>query len=654
MRRLLILGITLLIGCGGQAPSTPDDTTPAPPTEPPGSGTTTLQATPDTLSFPGTSEASFIVQADGPWEITTDQTWLNVKPTSGTGNATIAVTVNRSGLTPEHYAGTLLLKGDEARETVSIYMRFPTLTGNLFSATNQLEPASLSTQNFDEETVMPGEVLVKLEPAVVALRQGLSVQVSNPPELSLQALQTDIAELADDYGLEVLEVLSPALPVFKLDTKGQDMKTVLATLLKDGRVAYAEPNRKITSFATPNDPRYADQWHYDNIGLPSAWDLTEGSEEVVVAVLDTGVDATHPDLAGQLVPGYDFMRNTTQMTDLDGHGTHVTGTVAVASNNGMGVAGVAWRSKVMPMRVLSDVEVSSDEFNLYRGVLFATGLCVINSDDERVCPEQSAQVINMSLGRNDPDGNCAVQKLSYFNHEALAIAAGAGVTLIAAAGNDGCGAAYHPAADPSVLAVSATGPENDVTPYSNTGLEVWVAAPGGDMNPNTFGEEGGVLSTWLNGGYQYLPGTSMASPHVTGVVALMLAANPELTPTDVRLILQLSSTDLGDEGWDSLYGYGLVDAESAVALARSLLTAPNSSFIVRLREGPRTVMEEQADAGGNFRLENLTAGNYTLEAGNDLNGNGILGEPGEFYGRTEVSVDYNGDTASGNLKVEPR
>lgn len=652
MRQLLILGITLLIGCGGQAPSTPDDTTPAPPTEPPGSGTTTLQASPDSLAFPGTSEASFTVQADGPWEITSDQSWLNIEPASGTGNATVTVMVNRSGLTPEHYAGTLLLKGDEARETVSIYMRFPTLTGNLFSATNQLEPASLGTQNFDEETVVPGEVLVKLEPAMVALRQGLSIQGSRLPELSLQALQTDIAELADDYGLEVLEVLSPALPVFKLNTKGQNLETVLKTLRKDGRVAYAEPNRKITSFATPNDPRYTDQWHYDNIGLPSAWDLTEGSEEVVVAVLDSGVDAAHPDLAGQLVPGYDFVRNTTQMTDLDGHGTHVTGTIVAASNNSVGVAGVAWRSKVMPVRVLSSVEASSDEFNLYRGVLFATGLCVSNSNDERVCPEQQAQVINMSLGLSDASNPCSILEMSYFDHEALAIAAGAGTTLIASSGNSSCGAAYYPAADPSVLAVSATGPGNDIAPYSNTGLEIWVAAPGGDGK--NFGQAGQVLSTLPDGKYGYDQGTSMASPHVAGVVALMLAANPDLTPTDVRLILQLSSTDLGDEGWDPIYGYGLVDAEGAVGLARSLLTARNSAFIVRLREGPRTVAEGQVDAGGNFKLENLSAGDYTLEAGNDLNGNGILGDPGEFYGRTEVSVDYDGNTASGNLKVEPR
>ena len=649
MKRLLTLAVILLVSCGDQSPGTPGDTDTTPPTESPNSGT--LQASPNTLAFPGTSQSNFIVRADGSWQIESDKSWLKVEPASGSGDTTVTVTVERSALVPAHYAGTLLLKGAEAREVVSVYMRFPSLKGNLFSKTDQLEPTGLNTQRFDEAAVVSGEVLVKLEPAGVALSQ---VSAQAVPELSLQTLQVDAAELAADYGLEVLEVLSPALPVFKLGTKDLAIETVLAALRKDGRVAYAEPNRKVTSFSTPNDPRYAEQWHYDNINLSSAWDLTEGFEEVVVAVIDSGVDTTHPDLKDQLVTGYDFVRNTSQMIDLDGHGTHVAGTVAAASNNGIGVAGTAWQSKVMPVRVLSSVEASSDAFNVYRGVLFATGLCVRDSDGERACPEQKAQVINMSLGLNDPDKNCAVQKLSYFDHEALAIAAGAGTTLIAAAGNDSCGAAYYPAADPSVLAVSATGPGNKITSYSNTGLEIWVAAPGGDMNPDTFGEKGGVLSTWLDGTYRYLPGTSMASPHVAGVVALMLAANPELTPTDIRYLLQLSSTDLGDEGWDPLYGFGLIDAEQAVTFARSILRARNSAFTVRLKKGIRTVAEEQVDAGGNFTLVNLPAGDYTLETGNDHNGDGILGDPGEFYGSTEVSIGYSGDITSGNLKVEPR
>ena len=649
LKRALLIGLLTLtvVGCGGQSATTPPTETETP-TDVPTPGTTpvTLQAVPNTLAFPGTSEANFAVTAEGAWEIEADQPWLSVTPASGTGNAIVTAKVDRSGLAPEHYAGSLLVKGDTQKEVVSVYMRFPKLEGNLFSPTGQLEATSLRTQSVDLDALVPGEVLVKLEPAVLALQAGLSVQGAGEPTLNVQTHQDAVTQLAEDYGLTVLEGLSPALPIFKLGTNAQDLNGVLKVLRQDGRVAYAEPNRKVEGASTPNDPGYPDQWHYGNINLPGAWDLTEGSSEVVVAVLDTGVDTTHPDLQGQLVPGYDFVRNTPQVIDGNGHGTHVAGTIAARSNNTVGVAGVAWKSKIMPVRVLGE---SDDMFMLSRGLLFASGRCVFNALGESVCPQQKAQVINMSLGRSDRDNPCIVYEFDYLEREILARVAADKVTLIASAGNDNCPSTYYPAADPSTIAVSATDPYDRITGYSNYSLEIWVAAPGGDTK--NYGWDGGVISTWPGGSYNSLQGTSMAAPHVSGVAALILAANPELTPTDVRLILRATATDLGYDGWDSFYGYGLVDAEAAVAMARTSLSARNSDFTVRLSRAGRLIEEVRADAGGNFTLAGMPEGSYILEAGNDRNGNGVLGDPGEFYGSTPVTLTYDGDRKAPGLRV---
>ncbi|RTG96945.1 S8 family serine peptidase [Thermus scotoductus] len=234
----------------------------------------------------------------------------------------------------------------------------------------------------------------------------------------------------------------------------------------------------------------------------------------------------------------------------------------------------------------------------------------------------------------------------------MALAAGDGVTMVAAAGNENCPFAFYPAAEPTAIAVAATGPENVKAPYSNYGSEIWVAAPGGDLA--NYGTSGGVLSTVPGGGYAYYQGTSMASPHVAGVVALMLAANPDLTPSQIRLILRGTASDLGAAGWDPYYGYGLVNAEAAVRVARDLLSARFSEFWVRLRQGSTVVAEVQADQGGNFTLENVSAGSYTLEAGNDRDGDGVLGEPGEFYGSSTINVAYTGDLSGIGLNVQPR
>lgn len=374
------------------------------------------------------------------------------------------------------------------------------------------------------------------------------------------------------------------------------------------------------------------------------------SRDVVVAVIDGAVDTAHPDLAANLVAGYDFIANTPSITTpADAHGTHVAGTVAAITNNTRGVAGVGWNTRVMPLNVFT-VSGSASDDNIYRALVFASGYCVYNSSGALICPQTKAHVVNLSLGPVNP--NCVSIPSSSILKEGIAWALGSGVTLVAATGNDNCNIINGPAGEPGVVAVSATGPTDVIAPYSNYGPKVWVTAPGG--NQTNFGTSGGVYSTLPGNAYGYLQGTSMATPHVAGVAALMLAANPDLTPAQIKLILAGTATDLGTAGWDQYYGYGLVNAEAAVKAARDLLSAYYSDFKVRLRQGNTLVAEVRADQGGDFALENVPAGSYVLEAGNDRNHNGILGDPGEFYGSTTVNLAYSGDVSGIGLNVQPR
>jgi serine protease len=641
---IILIAISLVLtACGGDSASFDRDTG------------ATIQAVPAYVSFPGTSTATVSISASGSWTAATEQSWIDLSSTSGSGDAILSVTVDRSGLVEGHYAGTVLIRGDGVeRETVTVYMRFPELSGNITSPSGQLQVSGMSMAeplSGGENAYAPDEVLVMLEPAMTRITQGGQLQ-STPagaPSVSFSALRDTARQLASDYGLKAGSALSESLPIFRFETKGHKVPEVVRMLKRDGRVKAVQPNYIVTAFGTPDDSLYSDQWHYPRINLPQAWDLTQGSDNIVVAVVDSGTDTSHPDLAGQILSGYDFSTSSALMSDGSGHGTHVSGTVAAASNNSQGVAGVSWTSRLLPVRVLDDSgSGTSDE--IYAGILYAAGFCVNNSNGIQVCPEHKADVINLSLGLQNP--LCEPMPGGTFYEEAVAWAANNGVVVVAAAGNDGCGVVTIPAALPSVIAVAATGPTDVFAPYSNWGEEIWIAAPGGDQA--NFGTAGGVLSTYPAGGFEYLEGTSMASPHVAGVSALMLAANPNLSAAEIRLILRDTANDLGPTGWDPDYGYGLVNAESAVQLARDLLTAQFADFTIRLRQGGSIVEETRADGSGNFTIESVPEGSYTLEAGNDQDNDGILGEPGEFYGSTTVSIAYSGDLTGAGLNVQPQ
>ncbi len=371
-------------------------------------------------------------------------------------------------------------------------------------------------------------------------------------------------------------------------------RTLLAlkALTQDPEVAHAEVNALLIAHRTPNDELYPLQWHYPEIKLPAAWDITTGEssgpQDVIVAVVDTGILPNHPDFEDQLVSGYDFIADAGRARDFNGidndptdqgdfayggsssfHGSHVAGTVAARSDNTEGVAGVAWGAKIMPMRALG-VD-GGTAYDVMQAVRYAAGL---DNDSGRL-PTRRADIINLSLG--SPFFSQAAQ-------DTMTEARNQGVIIIASAGNESSTAPNYPAAYNGVVSVSASTINGTLAPYSNTGATIDVAAPGGfngtDLNGDGFPD--GVVSPLgddsVSGpvqlGYGSLSGTSMAAPHVAGVAALMKAVHPGMTPAQFDVALESGdlTDDLGVAGYDTAYGWGLINAQKAVLTALDLAT----------------------------------------------------------------------------------
>jgi len=317
----------------------------------------------------------------------------------------------------------------------------------------------------------------------------------------------------------------------------------------DAPEAQDDPGRFV-----PNDPYYGFQWHLEQIGMPEAWTMNRGAG-IIVAVIDTGVAFRDdsgwqraPDLADtNFVPGYDFVNNDPNPDDEHGHGTHVSGTIAQSTNNGIGVAGVAPEASIMPLKVL-DANGSGGWGGIAAAIRYAA--------------DNGAHVINMSLGGGM--SSRAVQRAIDHAHER-------GVLVIAAAGNSGRGRVEYPARHDHVVAVGAVRFDRELTFYSNYGTGLDIVAPGGDLrvDQNGDGMPDGVLQNTLVGGnpanFDYLAwqGTSMAAPHAAGVGALIYSSGIR-DPDTVEHMLKQSATDLGDA---RRFGSGLLSANHALRLA---------------------------------------------------------------------------------------
>ncbi len=373
-------------------------------------------------------------------------------------------------------------------------------------------------------------------------------------------------------------------------------------------VEYAEPNFIAKTLEVPNDEFYPFQWHFDNdinggIGMEEAWDFSNGSG-VIIAVIDTGVAYEYyrqswwrryyqaPDLADtSFVPGWDFVNGDSHPNDDNSHGTHVAGTLAQSTNNFIGVAGVAHGASLMPLKVLNRYG-SGSYADIADAIIWAA--------------DNGADVINMSLGGPSP---------SITLEQALAYAYNQGVTIVAAAGNDEANIVSYPAAyDNYVIAVGATDFNKNLAYYSNYGPSLDIVAPGGDntADSNNDGYVDGVLqqtfgSSTNDWAYYFFQGTSMASPHVAGVAALIISSGAASTPDEVRTALESTADDLGAAGRDDVFGYGLVNAAAALGWTAGPVDNPPTVSITSPLDGSLLdgVLNITATANDDYAVTNV-------------------------------------------------
>lgn len=353
------------------------------------------------------------------------------------------------------------------------------------------------------------------------------------------------AELAMEYPVALKEELAP-LGVLRLGVpEGRELE-IIGLLRSDPRVEWAEPNHVRTLMAVPDDRLYRQfQWNLRQMQMEKAWEISTGSQEVLVAVLDTGIDRSHPDLEGKLLPGRDMLNDDPNPEDDSGHGTHKAGVIGALSNNGTGVAGISWGARILPVKVLNSSGVGPDSV-IARGITYAA--------------DEGARVINMSFG-----SSTSSQLLA----DAVRYATQKGSLLVAAAGNTARvdNAVIYPAAYPQVLAVAATDENDEVADFSQHHSYVGISAPGVHI-VSTFWRDAGY------GSYVSSSGTSDAAPHVSGLAALIWSVNPGLSPAQVKKIIQDTAEDLGTPGNDEYYGTGRINAYKALLAARPSQSPP--------------------------------------------------------------------------------
>jgi serine protease len=525
------------------------------------------------------------LEADGPVRIT-----LTLAANDPVSNNLDLILMNADGILLDASNGSastelvetsgpgIFLAGVRAANGASAYLLSLSPIGGL---------GSLQTQAFEGEgEFVPDELLVKMrEKSPSGAISGLA------SSHRLKAMKEF------SRGLHLMQIAEhPAFPAeAKLDLPKSRSNAVKARMIDEIRklqrnpfVEYAEPNYIRRPSRLPNDDLFDLQWHYSLINLPQAWDGTIGSSEVTTAVLDTGILPGHPDLQNRVVPGYDFVSDPDLANDGDGidpdptdpgdgfhefsssfHGTLVAGIVAAETDNMAGVAGVTWATRLMPLRVLG-IGGGTDA-NIAQAIRYAAGL----PNNSGTLPERPADVINMSFGGNG---------FSQTVNDAVQDARAAGSVLVAAAGNNSNSTPFYPASYAGVLAVAAVDLASQRASYSNFGPQIDLAAPGGDSSRdlNGDGHPDGILSTDgdIEGNfiYRFQSGTSFSSPHVAGVVALMLGVNPSLSPADIDQLVSGThpetgiqiTRDLGTPGRDDLYGHGLIDASKAILAAQEV------------------------------------------------------------------------------------
>lgn len=367
---------------------------------------------------------------------------------------------------------------------------------------------------------VPGQILVKT-------RAGAT-------ETQLQS------SLRRHAGVQQRVLMRQAIRVIKLAEA--DAEALLETLRRDPTIEFAERDYLAEAALLPNDPsaQNGSQWHLAKIQSPAAWNSTTGSN-IIVAVLDSGVNFQHPDLAANLLPGYDFVWDDTDPTDDFGHGTAVAGAAAAIGNNGIGGAGVAYGAKILPVKVMDAMGYAA-----YSAI----------ADGIRYAVDHGARIINLSIA-----GSAASSTLQ----SAVDYAWSNNVVVVAAAGNNANTTPQYPAACAHVLAVSATTAGDTRAAFSSYGSHLALAAPGENIL---------TTSRSLANPYTTSSGTSLASPIVAASAALVASANRGLAADQIAALLEQTADDLGPTGFDTSFGYGRLNAARAVAAALSFTSPP--------------------------------------------------------------------------------
>ena len=343
----------------------------------------------------------------------------------------------------------------------------------------------------------------------------------NVPENARQSI------LAENGASAIDEI--PQIGVKVIRVPENALEGIENALKKNPSVQYVEKDLILEPAAIPNDTYFSRQWHIKQIGADIAWDKTKGSKSIAIAILDTGVDSTHPDLSPKLVSGYNFYNNDNNWSDICGHGTAVAGTAAAVTNNALGVAGVAWENSIIPIRI-ADPNCYAAYSTMTKAITYAA--------------DKGAKVANISY---------RVFNGAAFNDAAKYMYDKGGFVVVAG-GNTG---KYENYADnPYVISVSATHTDDTITSFSSSGPYIDFAAPGI------------IIYTTVKGGmYDYVSGTSFSAPITSGVIGLLFSANPSLTSDQVYNILKQSSVDRGTIGYDNYFGWGRIDAAKAISLA---------------------------------------------------------------------------------------
>ena len=459
------------------------------------------------------------------------------------------------------------------------------------------------------------------------------------------------------YGSVLKHIGLPTAPmdVIRVDTTGgKTLQEALTYYRSLPGVTSAETDVRVHAFETPNDPYFDVQWDLSQLNMPAVWDSQTGSFSVTVAVLDTGLYRPLADSPTNIALGYNAITQiadtTTSIVSLDdnGHGTHVTGTLAEAANNGIEAAGMASGITILPVKVLGQ-DGSGSDVDVIAGINW-----VINGGGT-----PRAQIINLSLGSSTADPTLQT---------AIDNAYVAGIAVIAASGNDGVGTVSYPAAYTNVLSVGATGYNRELAYYSNYGPNLDVVAPGGDdtafsqTGPQYYldwiwqetiaGYDSTTKTTSYQEGFYGFEGTSMAAPHVSALAALLLSKYGATQPATLYNEIESTAKDLGVPGRDDTYGYGLIDPVAALSVTISPhdqnqsstdyvdANTASKSYMINAIVGSSATFNASIDSGpGNIFLK------FYDEAGNLLTSSSTSASPNLSYsitatGTYRVEVNY--------------